>query len=227
MIADPPVRQCLPPRERIDRHRHEHAYVALVLRGGYEEAGEGGRRRLVPGDVAIHEMFDAHLNAVAPSGAEVLNLEIDGLPGGFGRLADPEVVVRMAERDRIAAAALLRASLTSLGGQVLDWPDLLARDLAADPGLALGPWAETHGLAAETVSRGFGRAFGVSPKRFRHECRARRALRGAIDGSASLAELALDAGFSDQAHMSRAVRDLTGSAPGVWRRASTGYKTAA
>lgn len=65
MVAEPPVRQTLAPRERFGRHRHARAYVAPVLHGAYEEAGEAGRRRLVAGDVAIHEMFDGHLNAVA------------------------------------------------------------------------------------------------------------------------------------------------------------------
>ncbi|MDP3746004.1 MAG: AraC family transcriptional regulator [Phenylobacterium sp.] len=227
MIAEPPVRQNLAPRERFGRHRHERAYVALVLRGGYHEAGEAGRRRLVAGDVAIHEMFDGHLNAVAPTGAVVLNLEVGGLAGGFATIADPDAVARLAERDAIAAGALLRASLVPITPQALDWPDLLARDLAADPGLALGDWARAQGLAAETLSRGFGRAFGISPKRFRYEGRARTALRAVIAAAAPLADLALEAGFADQAHMSRAVSDLTGHAPGVWRRGSSGCKTAA
>ncbi|WP_332769965.1 helix-turn-helix domain-containing protein [Phenylobacterium sp.] len=227
MVAEPPVRQNLAPHERFGRHRHERAYVALVLRGGYEEAGEAGRRRLAAGDVAIHEMFDGHLNAVAPSGAVVLNLELGGLIGGFGRIADPDAVARLAERDAFAAGTLLRANLVPMAAEALDWPDLLARDLAADPDLALRDWARDRGLAAETLSRGFGRAFGISPKRFRYEGRARAALRGVVGGAAPLADLALEAGFADQAHMSRAVSDLTGHAPGAWRRGSSGCKTAA
>lgn len=227
MAAEPPVLQSLAPRERFGRHRHQRPYVALVLSGGYEEAGEAGRRRLGPGDVAIHEMFGGHLNAVAPTGARVLNLETGGLPGGFAAIADPDAVARLAERDAVAAANLLRANLVPLAAQEMDWPDLLARDLAADPGLALGDWARARGLAAETLSRGFGRAFGISPKRFRYEGRARAALRAVMAGAAPLADLALEAGFADQAHMSRAVSDLTGLAPGAWRRWSSGCKTAA
>lgn len=227
MAAEPPVLQSLAPRERFGRHRHQRPYVALVLSGGYEEAGEAGRRRLGPGDVAIHEMFGGHLNAVAPTGARVLNLETGGLPGGFAAIADPDAVARLAERDAVAAANLLRANLVPLAAQELDWPDLLARDLADDPGLALGDWARARGLAAETLSRGFGRAFGISPKRFRYEGRARAALRAVMAGGAPLADLALEAGFADQAHMSRAVSDLTGLAPGAWRRWSSGCKTAA
>ncbi len=227
MVSEPPVRQHLAPRQRFGRHRHARPYVALVLSGGYEEAGGAGRRWLGPGEAAIHEMFDGHLNAVAPSGAVVLNLEMTGLAGGFAAIADPDAVARLAERDAADAAGLLQAMLTPLTAQTLDWPDLLARDLAADPDLVLGDWARSRGLAAETVSRGFGRVFGLSPKRFRYEGRARRALRAVIAGVGPLADLALDAGFADQAHMSRAVSELTGLSPGAWRRGSSGCKTAA
>ena len=43
----------------------------------------------------------------------------------------------------------------------------------------------------------------------------------------SLAEIALDAGFVDQSHMSHAFRQRFGMPPGAWRRRMfDGYKTA-
>jgi AraC-like DNA-binding protein len=122
---------------------------------------------------------------------------------------------------------MLRETLQPLAADVLDWPDDLARALAQEPQVSLSAWARERGLAAETLSRGFQRTFGVSPKRFRFEHRTRRALRGLIDGDAPLAFVALDAGFADQAHMGHAVVEFTGWAPGAWRRASSGDKTAA
>ena len=86
-------------------------------------------------------------------------------------------------------------------------------------------WAARRGLAAETISRGFRRAFGVTPKRMRFECRARRALHVATTGSLPLAEIALEAGFADQAQMNRAVTDISGRPPGYWRRWSIADKT--
>lgn len=40
----------------------------MVLSGGYEEAGEGGRRRVAAGDVIVHHPFEAHLNRVSSRG---------------------------------------------------------------------------------------------------------------------------------------------------------------
>lgn len=226
MQHDPPARQRLTANAALPRHRHDGAYVALVLAGGYAEAGETGRRRLRPGDVVVHPVFDAHLNSVASSGATVLNLRVDGLPAGFGRVPDPDAVARLAERDPLAARTLLRTVLSPVPPDVADWPDLLAAALVGDPRTGLRDWAAGHGLAPETVSRGFRRAFGVTPKRFRYEAQTRRALEGLTRGAAPLAEVALAAGFADQAHMGRAVASLTGAAPGHWRRSSQD-KTAA
>ena len=77
--------------------------------------------------------------------------------------------------------------------------------------------------AAEHLSRGFGRVFGVTPQRFRLETRARAALAD-LSGPATLAEVAALHGFADQAHMTRSVRDLTGATPGAWKR-SNSFKT--
>jgi quercetin dioxygenase-like cupin family protein len=43
----------LTPRSIIPRHYHWLPYAAVVLSGGYEEAGDGGRRHVRPGDVLI------------------------------------------------------------------------------------------------------------------------------------------------------------------------------
>jgi AraC-like DNA-binding protein len=63
------------------------------------------------------------------------------------------------------------------------------------------------------VSRGFASAYGVSPKRYRAERRASRAAQAIAAGEGSFVMLALDLGFADQSHMSRAVARLTGLAP--------------
>jgi transcriptional regulator GlxA family with amidase domain len=77
------------------------------------------------------------------------------------------------------------------------------------------------GLAAETLSRGFRAAFGVTPARFRGEVRTRRAMEMILQTDASLAEIAIDCGYSDQPHLTRAVVALTGKPPGQWRQSNS------
>jgi AraC-like DNA-binding protein len=223
----PRLIQRLPAGQSIPRHRHADGYAAIVLEGTHQQAGDAGRRRLGPGEVAVHAGFAAHLNHVGPGGARLLNLPVAWLPDGFGRVDDPDELVRLAGQDPQAAAARLQEQLMPLPAGSADWPDLLAAALAADPGLSVSAWARQHGLAAATVSRGFARVFGTSPRRFRSEALARRALHGCLWEGGSLAHVALEAGFADQSHMTHAITALTGCPPGEWRRRSSGDKTAA
>lgn len=209
----------------VSRHRHDQPYAAVVLAGSYEECGSHGRFRVAAGDVLLHGAFDAHLDRFRKTGAQILNLLIHEAPDfAIGHVRDPDAIAKAAERDAAAALAELRAQLkekTELAG---DWPDLLARDLLDDPDCRLDDWADAHNLAAETVSRGFGKVFDVRPAAFRLEGRARRAFAMIDRTRMPLSAIAMRTGFSDQAHMSRAVRALTGSPPGHWRR-SNSFKT--
>ena len=206
---------------RLPRHRHAEPYVALVLAGGYQEAGDEGRVAAQPGTVIVHGRWTAHQDRFGAAGAQVLNLPaIDGLAAGAGHIADPDAAARLAERDPFAAAAHIRDGFRPAAARLSDWPDLLAAALRADPDLALADWARATGLDPASVSRGFARAYGVSPKRFRLESRTRRAL-AALDGWAgNLAGLAADQGFADQAHLTRSVVALTGAPPVRFRAKS-------
>jgi AraC-like DNA-binding protein len=216
------------PHVQIRRHRHDRAYVALVLSGSYEESGSRGRFRVGPGDLLFHHCFDAHLDRFCSNGAQILNLLMEGPSPdlSIGHIADPDIVVRMAERNVAEAVAQLRAQLRPIQRAPHDWQDVLAGDLLQDPCFPLDQWARTNGLAPATVSRGFRKVFGVTPAGFRLETRTHRALAMIAATRVSLASIAAATGFADQAHMSRAIRLLTGATAGSWRT-SNRFKTAA
>ncbi len=211
----------------LPRHFHHRAYAAIVLSGGYEEGGNGGRFRVGAGDVLIHNTFDAHLNRFEVRGATILNLELPGSVTGLrtGRVADPDAIVRTAETDAEAAIGLLFTQLSEGARAADDWPDILAAEILRDPSCRLDRWAVAWGIAPETLSRGFGRLYGTTPAGFRAETRARRAFEQIVQSATPLAEIATLAGFADQAHMTRAVRALTGAPPRDWRRGSNLFKT--
>ncbi|MDE2464939.1 MAG: AraC family transcriptional regulator [Alphaproteobacteria bacterium] len=181
------ARECWAPAARLGRHRHRQRYAAVVLAGGYEECGSGGRLRVEAGDVLLHGCFEAHLDRFAKAGAVIMNLPLSGTwtGPGLGRVADPDRLARLAERNAAAATEALWEEYQARNAPLQDWPDLLAADLRRDPQLRLADCAFTHGLAAETLSRGFARLFAVTPTAFRAEARARRALTGLCDGRAS------------------------------------------
>ena len=202
----------------VPRHRHDAPYAAIVLTGGYLEAGDAGRYRVEPGDVLVHGRFEAHANRIAAGGSWVVNLPLDPdhhLPSAF-RSSDVDAVLELARSDLRAAAGLLTPAEV-LSPMVSDWPDLLALTLMERPDTRIGRWAVEQGLTAPMVSRGFRSVFGVTPARFRLEARTRAALADLGAARETLAAIAHKHGFADQAHFSRAVSAITGLTPRMLR----------
>ena len=208
----------------LPRHRHFNAYATIVLAGSFEESGYSGRIRATVGDVLIHAALDCHANRVVVSGLKLVRLEWRDLTGAGGlyRLDNVDELARTAEKDIEEAGRLLERCLRKekvpSPGQKNDWPDLLLSDLTTDNVIEIGDWAETNGLARETVSRGFAAAYGIAPSTLRAELRARAAWLRVTRGVESLCQVAIETGFSDQAHMTRWVRRITGAPPAAWRR---------
>jgi len=67
-------------------------------------------------------------------------------------------------------------------------------------------------------SRKFKMAVGESPHAYVMRRRLEKACHLMITGTASLSEIALSVGFSDQAHLCRLFRQAFGRSPAIWRR---------
>ena len=199
---------------------HAQGFFAVVLAGSYVEAGDTGRHRVSAGDVIVHRPFERHLDRFSIGGASVLVLPLadSWSQGAHARVDDPDVIARTAERDVIAASDELVATMTEKPLTVEDWPDLLASDLLAEPNLSLGNWADRHGLHPGSLARGFGQQFDISPASFRTIVRSRRAVDQIVSTGVAMSAIASEQGFADQAHMSRAVKRMTGHAPHALRR---------
>jgi AraC-like DNA-binding protein len=89
----------------------------------------------------------------------------------------------------------------------------------ARPGRAsVGAVQRASGASAERFIERFRDAVGLGPKRYLRVTRLRSLLeRVAARGSANWSDLAFEFGFSDQAHLVREFRDLTGLTPGAYR----------
>lgn len=123
------------------------------------------------------------------------------------------------------ARALLRtraqAALdTEVGGKLTPWRARRAVafiDRNSDRNVQVRDVAAVVRLSPSYFSHAFRDSFGLSAKAFIIERRILRAKRLML-GSRSLAEIALDCGFSDQAHFSRAFSSVVGLSPNRWRR---------
>lgn len=215
-----------PSKEKLARHRHDCGFAAVVLRGSYTEAGDRGRVRVRPGNVVFHGAYESHLNDVAYSGADVLVVPWQGHIGSaLGRVDDVDAVVRAAEEGMDKATQLIDRTVTWMPLAPMDWPDRLAEAIRCDPFLNLETWAECQGLRPETVSRGFRRAYGVTAVAYRARIRTLSALQ-AMTSPQSLAQIAAECGFADQAHLSRSFSALTSTTPAAWRRELAAVKPA-
>jgi AraC-like DNA-binding protein len=85
------------------------------------------------------------------------------------------------------------------------------RVLAADLGALVG-LSEAHFM------RSFKRAFGVPPHAFVLRRRLELAARYMLETDAPLIDIALECGFTDQAHLGNRFREATGQSPAAWRR---------
>ncbi|WP_266158094.1 helix-turn-helix domain-containing protein [Dyella silvatica] len=212
--------QCHDAHKRLDRHCHDGAFATVVLSGGYTEAGDEGRHTVEAGDVLIHRPYESHLDCFSRRGAEVLVLPVahgDSVPL-FGKVADIDGLVRVARRSPQDGRLLLLETLQASEQRHRDWPDLLAEQLRQDADLSLRHWAAAMGLRAESISRGFQRAYGTTPKAFRAQARARAAVQCMGEAGRSLCDIATALNFADQAHMTRAIVALTRHPPRHWRQ---------
>jgi AraC family transcriptional regulator len=130
----------------------------------------------------------------------------------------------------LEAASLLRKQIDSESaqelpdgdGRLLAWQARKVRDyidghitgpvLVADL-CALIDRSEAH------FSRSFKRTFGESPHAFVIRCRLELAARYMLQTHASLSDIALRCGFTDQAHLCKHFGRSTGRTPAAWRRA--------
>jgi AraC-like DNA-binding protein len=81
---------------------------------------------------------------------------------------------------------------------------------------ALDAW---HGRSRTRFAAAFRDRVGVSPKRFARIVRFDRALGAIARGNAALGEIALAAGYYDQAHFTSEFREHAGLTPGAYLRA--------
>lgn len=96
-----------------------------------------------------------------------------------------------------------------------------AQRLLSDPAgdhLVLEAAAEKLGVSYSWFRRSFRTQTGLPPQRFRMLRRLDRACLLLLDSSLTIAQVAVELGFSSQAYFARAFRKETGFSPSVWRR---------
>jgi AraC family transcriptional regulator len=167
-----------------------------------------------------------------------LDLSSTGLP--FGYLASSlaqllEVARRELEHDREAAKASLATASTILQHEIERHSGAKRSGTVGLTGWQISRvrafidknlhrTIHTQDLSAVArrspahFSRSFKLTFGEPPHAYVVKRRLEKACHLMVTSSASLSEIALNAGFSDQAHLCKLFRQAFGQSPGGWRR---------
>jgi AraC-like DNA-binding protein len=146
----------------------------------------------------------------------------------FARLFDSEAEDKAAQLEAFFAA--LPGNLdqgTALGPPLHPRLELAAAFIRAhrlDP-LSLEDICAAAGLSRAYLTRAFGKRFGLSPHAYLLDQRVQHA-RAQLRAGRPIAEVALESGFADQAHLQRAFKRHLATTPGHYRGTSSDTLTA-
>jgi len=221
--------------------------VVLVTRGRFRRRTDGVLAELDPtvGYVGVPGQEERFAHPAGGDRCTSISLRPDlwrAVAGEGARLERSTVYVDarldLARRRVLAAARagedagelvleLARRVVRQVVGRAVEAPSRHGdRDLVADARRVIGeedpgglfPLAELLGVSPYRLSRAFTGELGESLTRYRNRVRVGHALDRLEEGEASLAGLAADLGFADQAHLTRTMRAHLGHTPTVVKR---------
>lgn len=161
----------------------------------------GGLAPLLGAPLSLLTDGDAALGALRPRAWRVPLQELVDA-------ADFDARCRIVWRSIVGALPVLAPDHALIG--------LLARLDAAPRLPRVEALAAAAGLGRRTLERRFGAALGVSPVQHLRWLRFERARRLLGGGRRAHADIALDAGYADQAHFIREFARFSGLTPGRW-----------
>ncbi|RHZ93097.1 AraC family transcriptional regulator [Cereibacter sphaeroides] len=215
-------------------HDHTHAQLVLQMAGTLEIEVGGHGARLSQAVSAVIAPGERHAQqGCGLNRSLVLDLPAAALPeGALDRrfLPVPEAARRLVEFADLSAATgtlpervagpLLRLLLDSLWQSARPCPFArLEAAIRAEPARdwTVDRMARVAGMSRSALYRALAEARGTTPARLVTATRIALAQGALRQRGRSLAELAAELGFSDQAALTRAMRRETGKTPGAWR----------
>jgi len=222
--------------ERHGRHTDPFSRISYLVQGAFTEDVRSGTALMSPGEVLLKSSAAKHENQFGPRGAVLVALEfleddpIADCDADFWRKRVDASAMRLATAfveagvagdgasAEIAGADLVAANDDCTERNAPVWLRHLSNDLA-DAGMAeinVAERAREAGVHPAHASRLFRRCYGASITEYAQAHSVRRAVAELL-GEATLSEIALDAGFYDQAHMNRVFRRVLGRTPASQR----------
>jgi AraC family transcriptional regulator len=234
------------PDARIPMHRHGAPNLSVVIAGGFEETSGPHDHDCARGTLIVHPGDDAHRDRIGHQGAVCLNIFVREMPDHLGPIFALERLILspplrrqashlhrklregIVDAVQIAEETLELLALLPREERTRKRPPKWLRDVAdrlneqPNTGPGLEELAETAQVHPVHLSRSFFAHYGMTLGEHRRRRRIEWTRDQLLDGNPSLAQLALDAGFCDQAHFTRAFRARFGVTPAQFRRTAKG-----
>lgn len=229
--------------QRLPEHAHERAFFSTLVSGSYFEEIDGQRFEYRPFETGFHPSHMPHHDGIGVRGAHFLCLEITPQTA---RMLGPELAMKpilLREELAVPMARAYRAVVdksfsplclesvlwelvgaVSLLGTIADrkmpkWlahcVDLIRSDYTQM--LTIQDMALCVGVHPVHLSREFRRRFGQTVGEYTHQVRIRFACSELITDNKTLAQIAMDCGFSDHSHFCRVFKQLIGCSPSQFR----------
>jgi AraC family transcriptional regulator len=239
-----------PPNAYLPPHTHGRPLISTMLDGSFDTEIRARRIDCTPRTVWTEPLAETHSNRAGARGARVLVIQphpdsrevTDDLRRLFDEVhvcTDPRISINAARMvaefdqfddltslavealalDTFVVAARLRVSrLPGTPRWLSRVKDSLRDNFAHPPRLAV--LAGDAGVEPSHLCHEFRRRMGMSIGAYVRSLRLEWSLAALTRSASSIAEIALRAGYSDQAHFTRCCRQATGLPPAALRRAS-------
>jgi AraC family transcriptional regulator len=234
------------PNSRIGRHAHGEASLSLIVDGGYHEHIQGRGATHAPGHMLYCPAHEEHAQSFAASGArqaqvtptaecmDFLGDALDRSAAAFRAGTNFSILAR-----RMAAELRRNDPVTSLALEALalEAVTTFARSARIEEGAP--PWltrvdefirvharraftihevARAAGCRVEDIGPAVRTKYGLTLGGLVRRRRLEDAARLLASDEVAINAVALDCGFCDQAHLTRAFKSAYGVTPGAFRR---------
>ena len=230
----------------LPRHVHESALIAWAMDGAYREEACGATFDCPPRSVVFHPALEEHA-VFFDSVARCFAIEIDAqdvrarydarvpaslqhiecgplgavLANLYAEFRNPDACSSLAIQGLVLQllACLSRTDFPEIDRGRPSWLDRIEEIVREQfrSRICLEELASEVGQSPERISAVFRRIYHRSIAEEQRRLRIEFACERLRDRESSLAEIALDAGFSDQPHFSRAFKQVTGTTPARYR----------
>lgn len=126
-----------------------------------------------------------------------------------GSIATALLDIPLHQTSASANSRLTQAQLNKLTARI---------NTRTDRRLSVTEMAETVGLSESWFTYVFKQTTGKTPLQWQLSCRIELAQKMLAESGLTVADIAAQLGFSDQAHLTKAFRQMVGTTPAAWRR---------